>query len=250
MSDDQLTCDRVREQLALWVTGDLVPEAERAVAGHLAGCPACREEADVWRDEWPKVAASARRSDPEGPPEEALTAAVNAALGARPGPGFRRSRGLRRVVVVAATLAFLLVIRGFWMEDVDENPAAVAVTDPMRAEAGPTVTWSELQEFFDDCLSAPVAPARFEGSGEPGLLAVLARDEDGERYRVLACISAPDLSGVHGYPWLDQRLSRLRAAAGDAELVVTACGTGNLDGTTRRRVRREFAASFLGEGGS
>lgn len=37
-------CEEVRELLPWHVAGTLGPEEERAVAGHLASCPACREE--------------------------------------------------------------------------------------------------------------------------------------------------------------------------------------------------------------
>lgn len=107
-----------------------------------------------------------------------------------------------------------------------------------------TVAWSDLQDFFDDCLSEPVAVSRWQGNPEPGLLTVLVRSQDGHRYRVVECVAAPDLAGLRSYPWLAQRLRKLEVQAGGGELLVTTCATGDLDGANRRRVRQDFLRQF------
>lgn len=63
-----MSCERFREELPAWVDGELAPEAEQTVAGHVERCAACRAEVE-----------GLRKAD------QALLAALGGELAARPG---------------------------------------------------------------------------------------------------------------------------------------------------------------------
>jgi len=91
-----MTCDQVRPLLPLAVYGDLTGAEEETVRGHLAGCSACRSEAEAIR--------RLRTSLDAVPPPE-VTVSVAGVLRAETADQARRARRWRRVAIAAGALA-------------------------------------------------------------------------------------------------------------------------------------------------
>jgi len=108
-----MTCERVRDQLALWATGDLGPAERRRVAAHLAACPACREAADATRAAVAAVRASASPTPVAvGARARMRSASASALVAARHRRRRRRavqwSAGLAAAVLVGVAVGYLV----------------------------------------------------------------------------------------------------------------------------------------------
>lgn len=235
-----MNCEAVRERLALWAGGDLPPDELVAVEDHLAGCGACRAEADAWRADRERIIELAKMdAGPELEPsrlEQMIAEAEQAAGGeAAPAPTrvFWRWAG-----PVAALLAVFL----FWRL----VPLPAPREDSPRAEAQGAANWEQLQAAFDGCLATPIAPSAWRAETGPGLIAVLTR-QDG-RYILADCIETPDLERISRYPWLEQRLERYRRQ-GDGKVYLAVCESNDMDRSRRRALRRQVLERFGQAGG-
>ncbi|WP_027717630.1 anti-sigma factor family protein [Desulfovirgula thermocuniculi] len=166
-----MDCRRAEKEIFSWVDGDLPPGHEAELAAHLAVCPGCRKEAELWR-----AVTEALRSLPAAGPPEGFAAGVVARIRAE--EGARRARtgwwrflppAARRGVAAAAAAALLLAgaggfaARHWWPVGI---PPQVAVntgqstpgsTVPEGASPPVTGTGGRSGE-----LSAPAPP---EGTG-------------------------------------------------------------------------------------
>ncbi len=114
------------------------------------------------------------------------------------------------------------------------------------AVPGRIVTWTELQEFFDDCLTSPRALENWQGAADAGLVVVLVRLPAGGGYQVAASYAGGEMAGLLVAEAAVDELSELQRGLGvGRELVVTSCGTGRLDEETRERFLQEFRAEFM-----
>ncbi len=232
-------CEQVQELLALWVGGDLEGNDAQAIEGHLKGCRDCQGLAAAWRRDMDAVNGALGAGTEPGPDEEALEAAVAVALARRTGMFGRRNWQPGRLLAGVAALLVFMLVGHFMATDL------VVVEQPLTEVADTSIAWTDLQDFFDDCLTRPVPVDQWQGEAEGGVLAILVRTEDRDRYEVAASLEVADLARVRSYPWLAQRLHKLQMEAGvERELVLTSCGTGRLDRATRRRLEREFRAEF------
>jgi len=147
-------------------------------------------------------------------------------------------------LVTAGALVVILVVGHFLAEDLAEDPVGDSPA------LWPTANWTELQDFFDDCLAAPVPWSRWLAEPEAGLLVVLVRLPVHGQYQVVACFATANLGILGASAELAVQMVgyRNRMDVG-AELVVTWCGTGGLDPASRERFQREFQAEFLFPGG-
>lgn len=232
-----MNCDEVRKRLPLWVGGDLPGGEQAGVDDHLAGCPACRAEADAWRTDHERMVEFTRRDDGPGLEptrlEEMITAAREAAASrAVPArrPGFWRWAG-----PVAALFAVFL----FWrlVPLPDRRP------EPAPQPAAGAASWEQLQAAFDGCLERPVRPEAWRAEAGPGLVTVLTRTESGDGYRLADCIEVSDLRRIRRYPWLEQRLEKYRRNA-DGGIYLAVCNAGEWDRGRRRAVRDEVLRQF------
>jgi len=111
-----MTCQHVRDRLALWATGD-VSESERArIDAHLVSCAACRELAEAYRTAVAEVRGADRaQRDPHGPvvvraeAVRRIRAACAAAIRAERRRG-RLRRGVRTAIALAATVVFGVLV--------------------------------------------------------------------------------------------------------------------------------------------
>jgi hypothetical protein len=235
-----MRCEQVQELLALWAAGDLKATDTLAVDSHLAACSACEELALAWQQDLEAVKSELSAAGGAVPDEKSLEVAVAAAVAQREARVGRRAGWPGRVATAVAALLVFMLVGHFMATDlaVDERP--------LIAEPDVAVTWSDLQDFFDDCLTEPVPVDQWRGEPEGGVLAVLVRTGDRGRYEVAASLEVADMASIRSYPWLAQRLRRLQLEAGlDGQLVITSCGTGRLDRASRRRLEREFRAEFV-----
>ncbi len=146
---------------------------------------------------------------------------------------------VRGVIVLAALGVFFLAGHFLAPELADDSPkppiASISVA-----------TWTELQDFFDDCLTLPVVWRSWRGDGEAGLVVVLGRLSEPDRFQVLACFEGPDMLTLMAAAGPARHVADLLISGVEAgELLVTSCGTGELDQATRRRFQTEFRAKFL-----
>jgi len=144
---------------------------------------------------------------------------------------------------VLTALAGFFLLGHFMAPELADDP-------PIRPAAlVPEATWTELQDFFDECLTAPVARRAWRGDHEAGLVVILGRLPDPGRYQVLACFEGPDMAQLMTSAGPARHLedSPLLGVA-PGEVVVTSCGTGGLDAPTRQRFQAEFQAKFLSVG--
>lgn len=235
-----MRCEQVQELLALWATGDLEATDTLAVDSHLANCSSCEVLAVEWQQDMETLKAELSAADGSVPDEKSLDAAVAAAVARRKTRDVRRAWWPGRVATAVAALLVFMLVGHFMATDlaVDERPL---IDEPDVA-----VAWSDLQDFFDDCLTEPVPVDLWRGEPEGGVLAVLVSTGDRGRYEVAASLEVADMASIRSYPWLAQRLRRLQLEAGlDGQLVITSCGTGRLDRASRRRLEREFRAEFV-----
>jgi hypothetical protein len=116
MAERPEACAAWREDLAAWLVAQIGPDREAALEEHLAGCAACREEADslsavaavsLAADPAPERAPVTARADDDLPPAD-LGARITARIAAE-----RRGGTLRRGALVAlgcAAAAVVLVV--------------------------------------------------------------------------------------------------------------------------------------------
>lgn len=235
-----MRCEQASELLALWAGDDLDARESSALENHLTACADCQEKARVWRADLAALRGELRDEVLGGPSAAELDRAVAAAGDIRGQTG-RRASWRRLPVAVAAVIVFLLIGR-FWVSDLAEDEGGVpGVRDQ-------TVAWSEMQEFFDDCLTTPVPLGSWQAVEGAGVLTVLIHLPGQNRYQIVECVEAPNLARLGSYPWLAQRLQKWRLDAGaDGNLVVSVCGTGDLDRASRRRLQKEFRAEFVND---
>ena len=108
----------------------------------------------------------------------------------------------------------------------------------------PQATWSALQVYFDECLEEPVPLAQWRGAAETGVVVVMAAADAPEAFELVRCFEVEDMAGSTGSK-VAEVLPVLENTAGqERELLVTACGTGQLDEPSRRRFAQEFRAQF------
>ncbi|MBI4409681.1 MAG: zf-HC2 domain-containing protein [Gemmatimonadetes bacterium] len=116
-------CDEIRDVLPTVVSGRAEPATEQAVQAHLAGCEACRAEAEL-------IALLRRHpvAVPNGLEEQVLLAAA--------GPRQRRaSRGFlpQLVAVAAAVVLTVLGIRLVRVAEPEPSPVAGFMDTPFQA---------------------------------------------------------------------------------------------------------------------
>lgn len=112
--------DRAQELLVSYVLGELGPEEESKLRGHLEGCPECRAELEEFQQ------AHGRLKAAHVPPPAELKQRVMGRL-----PGRRRSRG-RFVPAVAAALALVALLGGLSLSTI------LAPREYAVASLGPT----------------------------------------------------------------------------------------------------------------
>jgi len=100
-----MNCRQVRDQLALWATGDVTPAQRRRLESHLASCPACREAADEYRAAVAGVRASAAPTAVRAEALERVRSAGAAAIRTE-----RRRTWLRRGIRLGAALAATVLV--------------------------------------------------------------------------------------------------------------------------------------------
>ena len=135
-----MTCDEVRGRLDEWVEGSLDEREKEAIAAHLAGCEACRDEARALEA---LLAAAAELPREIRPPRDLWNgidarlgdepSAVVVPLAARRGP---RRAGLPPWALVAAALALVVVtaaVKSILTRNYDE-----AIALKLRRGGGPT----------------------------------------------------------------------------------------------------------------
>ena len=128
------------EQLSEYLDGGLDPEAEREVAGHLAGCPEC----GALLAELRRVLLRAQALD-DRPPKEDLWPGVAAAIGAAPARRWRVSlpvpvllaAGVALMLLSGGTVALLLRSQGQSVPGAAVTPGAGSRTPAMVAAAEP-----------------------------------------------------------------------------------------------------------------
>ncbi|MEA3368562.1 MAG: PQQ-binding-like beta-propeller repeat protein, partial [Planctomycetota bacterium] len=98
-----MNCRQVRDQLALWATGDVTPAQRRRLDAHLASCPACREAAEEYLAVVAQVRASAAPTAVRAEALERVRSAGAAAIRSERRRTWRR-RGLRLAAGLAATV--------------------------------------------------------------------------------------------------------------------------------------------------
>lgn len=47
-----MICRKIKKLIPVYLDGELGPQENRLVRDHLAGCPACREELEAFKDSW------------------------------------------------------------------------------------------------------------------------------------------------------------------------------------------------------
>lgn len=103
-----MTCEEVRERLDDWVARSLDERDGAAVAAHVAGCDACREEARALEG----LLATAAELPREIRPPRDLWAGIDARLGEGPAAGVARRAGLPAWALAAAAIALVVVTAG------------------------------------------------------------------------------------------------------------------------------------------
>ena len=104
--------DYVEERLALYSLGGMEPEEARVIEDHLAGCAACRNEAETDRA---LVGLIAHSAPAQGPRDEVRARVMRqAGIGARPPHRERRAISLRPAWVFAAlNMAVVVALLGW-----------------------------------------------------------------------------------------------------------------------------------------
>lgn len=126
--------DHVKDQLPLWIGGDVEASEATAIEAHLAQCESCRAEADAYRQSqaWLKE-ASLPPFEPEE--REALRRTVMAQIVSRP-PATARWIGWGAAVLAAASVLFLTLHRT--KSPVPEAPAPrLATMEPPKLAPAP-----------------------------------------------------------------------------------------------------------------
>lgn len=158
-----MTCSRVRDNLALYVGGDLVSTAEvREMESHLAECPACREEAETLRRSLAALRVSAVTEDmlPASDPDywhEVESKLRERALGV---DQLRLGRpGWRTVPAMLAQAALVLVVAGLFAwalsrQDVPQRtPAPTLAKAPVETRRPPVVVVLRRQTPYGNEVS-------------------------------------------------------------------------------------------------
>jgi excisionase family DNA binding protein len=112
-----MDCRTCREQLSAFQAGDLDAGANRAVAEHLAGCPACRAEQDAYG----RLDALMTKLPRRAPAADTVTTIRNAAAAAAPVSAHKVEFG--PVLNLDDLAEYLRVPRATVEECLDELPA-------------------------------------------------------------------------------------------------------------------------------
>jgi anti-sigma factor RsiW len=138
-------CERLEQDIALFVEGDLPERQSAALEAHLSECPRCRQEADALRDsqrEIKRVLGAAAPSDAQ----ERVRARVLAAIASKEPSPKRAWQGRRYALAGGIVCATLIAVASFvWQasQRVSPSPAVTPtarVTPPQPAPAEKPLT--------------------------------------------------------------------------------------------------------------
>jgi len=105
-------CERLEQDIALFVEGDLPERQSAALEAHLSECPRCRQEADALRDsqrEIKRVLGAAAPSDAQ----ERVRARVLAAIASKEPSPKRAWQGRRYALAGGIVCATLIAVASF-----------------------------------------------------------------------------------------------------------------------------------------
>ena len=178
-ADDSLSCTAYREEIPLFVGGDLEPQLMDALAAHLAVCPPCAEATASFSRTRNALHAGLDAGASEWR-EPSLWPAVAAAIGAdrvevvQPAPRGRllsfSSGTLRRVAALAAAVLLAVVLgpRLFGPGSVELIPSGdgpgdalvLVEADPVLDDYGTGLIPVAYREFFEQELDLPTEGPR------------------------------------------------------------------------------------------
>lgn len=156
-----MDCGTVREHMGLWLDGELPPELELALTGHLETCPACAAEFDSLR----KVVSGLEHADLagdavapaavwDGIQDRLATRTVSAV------PRIRRLHWLRRPLAAAASLGLLIgaaVFVATWLSPAGQVATATTVDYSVLLDPLPDVDRA-VQRFLKHYDGRAIAP--------------------------------------------------------------------------------------------
>jgi predicted anti-sigma-YlaC factor YlaD len=166
-----MTCTELDEFLDAYLDGTLVPTQRETVEAHLAGCAACRAQADALRS----LLVDARALPPEIRPARELWPEIASRLGTSVGRDFETRRLSRRWAPLAAAAVLLVtatVLVTLWFA----TPHATAPVLPPAAGVIPAGTQSLDADFVRAARDLERTLAAQQDRLAPATIAILERN--------------------------------------------------------------------------
>ena len=249
-----MRCSKAREQLALYVGGDLPSDLQPELLTHLEICRECAKElADLKRSG--AIVQKLADKDSPGPLPADFSDQVlrqvraEEARGQEPDRPSPLQRWRTFLVPLAGVAAIVMLI--FGGRHVLKNPGATTDdSDPVllvRTDGEPA-PWDDFEQEFAVTVEGPYRLDEWTPSSEAGVIAILHKNENmlgPDTFTFDYCGEASSFAQWRSYPWMKQREKKLRSCAGSPEqLYVAVCSMPGSSRADRKKLTESLIETY------
>ncbi|MBD3217499.1 MAG: hypothetical protein GF310_04425 [candidate division Zixibacteria bacterium] len=236
-----MKCDEARIKIALYVGGELENDDYEELLKHIQHCSRCAAELDEMKSAKTIVRDAITDDNPADLPSD-FSSQVMADVDdikAR----VRSKDSVRRIFVFRPAAAFvfaaaaIVVLALALTTDIFKSEDKIADSDPS------TVEWGNLKAAFNNCLEGPYDLDSWQPPSEPGVFAVIIK-ENGDRYRIVYIDESGNLSSFMAYPWYRQRKNDMIVRAGSEDVFVAVCLMPESSKKSRKSIEQDIKDEY------
>ncbi len=236
-----MKCDDARTKIALYVGGELEDDDRDELLKHIRHCSQCAAELDEMKSAKTIVSDAVQDDKPADLPSD-FAAQVMADVDDIKAKE-RSKDSVRRIFVFRPAAAFvfaaaaIVVLALALTTDIFKSDDRIAESDPS------TVEWKNLKAAFNNCLEGPYDLDSWQPPSEPGIFAVILK-ENGDRYRIVYIDESGNLSSFMAYPWYSQRKNDMIVRAGSEDVFVAVCLMPESNRKSRKSIEQEIKEEY------
>jgi len=245
-----MNCEKIREHLSLYASGDLPEKQAAQIRDHLASCPACAVASEREEDARTAFGRLAASDTPESLPPD-FSMRVQRRIVADHSHSWNpfRGRSFTRLpmFVPAAAVLGLIAILLFALSRAPRNEGQTDLA-AINLNGQSLASIVALVEQHGGRITGPLPVESWKPSGEPGVYMVLHKHESDaatDSFALDYCGESDRLRSFRGSPWIRQRAGRLIARAGSREnIYIIVIVLPDSPNALRRRIERDIRNDY------
>lgn len=252
-----MKCYKAKEQLALYVGGDLPSELRAALLAHLDSCQDCTKELAALKSSGAFVQELADNDTPPPLPTDFADQILNRVQAEeaqgqsseQSSPSIVSPQWRSILVPLATAAAVVLLLFGGWRILI--NPGGTSDnSEPILVVSaeGEAVSWETLQEGVAMKMEGPVLLDEWIPSSESGVIAILHKNDNmlgPDTFTMDYCGEVRNFARLRSYPWIKQREKKLLACAGSPEqLYVAVCSMPGSSRVDRKKLTESLVGAY------